>query len=113
MKTVQTGDIVIVDFPGAQGIKRCPALVLSTALYHQYRPDVIIGVITSQVQNATLPTDYILKDWSAAGLHQPSAFRAFLATLPAATTTRIGHCSAEDWRGIVTCLQKALPLSES
>ncbi len=111
MTSLQMGDLVVIDFPGVQGIKRRPAIVISTALYHQYRPDVSVGVITSQVQHATLPTDYILKDWGKAGLHQPSAFRTFLATLPATSATRIGHCSPQDWQGIVACLQKALPLS--
>lgn len=41
-------DIVTVDFPGAMGIKRRPAVVLSSKTYHSNRPDVIIGLITSQ-----------------------------------------------------------------
>ncbi len=109
MNTFQAGDIVIVNFPGAQGMKRRPAIVLSTSLYHQHRPDIIIGVATSQTQNATAPTDYIIKNWKDAGLRQPSAFRTFLVTLPAESALRIGRCSPEDWQGIVTCVKKALP----
>jgi len=105
---LQAGDIVTLDFPGADGIKRRPAVVVSSATYHQHRPDVIVGIVTSQVQQAVAPTDYVLQDWSAAGLHRASAFRAFLATLPAVTATRIGHCSARDWQGILDCLRKAI-----
>jgi mRNA interferase MazF len=50
---LQPGDIVTIDFPGVKGIKRRPAIVVSTALYHRHRPDVIVGIVTSQVEQAT------------------------------------------------------------
>jgi mRNA-degrading endonuclease toxin of MazEF toxin-antitoxin module len=46
------GDIVTVDFPGVRGIKRRPAVVVSTKDYHNHRPDVIVGLLTSQTQDA-------------------------------------------------------------
>ena len=108
MSTLQTGDTVTIDFPGVKGVKRRPAVVVSSSMYHQHRPDVIVGIVTSQIQKATTPTDYLLKDWAEAGLRRPSAFRTFLATLPATTATRIGHCSEQDWQGVVDCLGKAI-----
>jgi hypothetical protein len=33
------GDVVTVDFVGAIGTKRRPAVVVSSGLYHQHRPD--------------------------------------------------------------------------
>ena len=80
---VKPGDVVTVDFPGALGVKRRPAVVASTQTYHATRPDVVLGLLTSQTAGATGPTDYILQDWSIAGIHSPSAFWALLATLPA------------------------------
>jgi mRNA interferase MazF len=104
-----TGDIVVVDFPGAQGVKRRPAIVISSAAYHQSRPDMIIGVITSQMKDATGPTDHILVDWRAAGLHRPSAFRAYLVTLSKnAVSAGIGRPTPSDWQEIVTCVQAAI-----
>jgi mRNA interferase MazF len=35
------GDVVTVDFLGATGPKRRPAVVVSSALYHQHRPDLV------------------------------------------------------------------------
>ena len=35
------GDLVSVDFPGVTGVKRCPAVILSSATYHDIRPDII------------------------------------------------------------------------
>ena len=95
---VKPGDIVTVDFPGVTGIKRRPAVVVSTDTYHRTRPDAILGLLTSQVGAATGPTDYVLQDWQTAGLHSPSASRAFLATLPATSLTTISVRSglAED-----------------
>lgn len=99
------GDVVTVDFPG---VKRRPAVVVSTADYQRYRPDVILGIITSQVADAVTPMDYVLQDWAAAGLHRVSAFRAFLMTTSAVSVRQIGRCSVRDWQAIQSCLAKAV-----
>jgi mRNA interferase MazF len=72
---MKAGTVVIANFSGATGIKRRPALVISTALYQAERPDVILTIITSQVTKSHAKTDYILQDWLVAGLTQPSAVR--------------------------------------
>jgi len=105
------GDVVTVDFPGAMGIKRRPAVVVSTAVYHSARPDVILGLLTSQAAKASSPTDYLLQDWAAAGLRSPSAFRAFLATLPARSIVIIGKLSDRDWQEVQTRLRTALAVT--
>jgi mRNA interferase MazF len=79
---LQPGDIVTIDFPGVKGIKRRPAIVVSTALYHRHRPDVIVGIVTSQVEQAV--------------------------TLPITEATVIGHCSERDWQGVLDCLRKVI-----
>lgn len=108
------GDVVVLDFPGVQGIKRRPAVILSSDLYHANRPDVIIGLITSQTSSAVGPTDYTLVDWAAAGLRLPSAFRAFLVTLPVPPeTARIGRLSDADWQEVQTRVQAAVAACQS
>ena len=103
------GDIVVVDFPGAQGTKRRPAIVVSSDDYHRTRPDVIIGLITSQLPGKPGPTDHILGDWQRANLNKPSAFRAYLVTLPRkAVSASIGRPSPADWASIVACMRQAL-----
>jgi mRNA interferase MazF len=108
MSDFRAGDIVTIDFPGAMGTKRRPAIIVSSSVYHRHRPDIIVGVVTSQVHHATTPTDYLLQDWSNSGLHRPSAFRTFLATLPASAATLIGHFSKRDWLGVQRCLNTAI-----
>lgn len=56
------GDVIVADFPGVTGVKRRPAVLLSLDAYHAARPDVIIGLITSQTTTAASSTDYVLRD---------------------------------------------------
>lgn len=103
------GDIVWMDFPGAVVTKRRPAVVLSSAQYHTARPDVIVGLLTSQVAKATAVTDHVLRDWSGAGLRVPSAFRAFLVTVPqSAIVQQVGYLSDPDWQTVRNCVRTAL-----
>jgi mRNA interferase MazF len=101
------GDVVTVDFIGATGPKRRPAVVVSSPLYHQHRPDLVLGVLTSQVSRATTPLDYVLEDWAHASLRQPSAFRAYFGMATPGAVRVIGHLSARDWQGVQTCLMHA------
>lgn len=114
MNLFNPGDIVAVNFPGVTGIKRRPAVILSSSVYHAARPDVIVGLITSQTAAAIGPTDYLLQDWAQAGLRVPSAFRSFLVTLPPSTNpVLVGHLSARDWQGVRERVKVALaPLDD-
>jgi hypothetical protein len=100
--------VVTFEFSGALGLKRRPAILVSSPTYHTIRPDVVLGLLTSQIVSATGPTDYTLRDWSAAGLHNESAFRAFFATLPATSVSVLGHLSGRDWEGDQARLRIAL-----
>ena len=92
------GDVVVAEFPGVTGSKRRPAAVLSSSAYHSARPDVILGLITSKVAAALGPTDYELADWQAVNLRVPSAFRAFISTVPrSSVSATIGRLSENDW----------------
>ena len=93
----QPGDIVLYNFPGATGVKRRPSVVVSSDLYHAHRPDVILGVVTTNIAAATGPFDCPLQDWAACGLHAPNGFRAYLVmALPSAARV-IGRLSTRDW----------------
>jgi mRNA interferase MazF len=102
------GDVVTVDFPGITGVKRRPAVVLSSAVYHANRPDVIVGLISSQTKGLGV-TDYVLQDWKAAGLRVASVFRSFIVTLPpSANLVVIGQLSERDWQDVRACIKVAL-----
>ncbi len=109
MATLKPGDVVVADFPGVTGVKRRPAVVVSTENYHTFRPDTILGAITTNLAAATAPTDHSLIDWIGAGLRQQSAFRAFLMTLPQKEILAvIGHLSDADWAAVQGCLRRAI-----
>jgi len=105
-------DVVWIAFPGVVQTKRRPAVVLSSSTYHSNRPDIIIGLITSQTSKSTSPTDYIIQDWQGAGLRVPSAFRAFIVTLPrSAVVSTMGTLSPKDWNDVVSRVKLAMELN--
>ena len=108
---LNAGDVVLLDFPGVKQTKRRPAVVLSSPFYHHQRPDVIVGLITSQVDAATSATDYLLRDWAQARLGQRSAFRSFLVTLPRlAIKRKIGKLSDRDRQSVLQRIQRVFGL---
>jgi mRNA-degrading endonuclease toxin of MazEF toxin-antitoxin module len=106
--TLKPGDVVIAWTRGALAAKRRPTVVVSTDLYGAHHPDVIVALVTSQLRQATTPTDHVLQDWAAAGLHSPSAVRAYLETVVANNTVRIGRLSDRDWQEVQARLRLAL-----
>jgi mRNA interferase MazF len=106
--TINSGDIVTVDFPGVTGVKRRPAVVISSTTYHSQRPDIIVGLITTQTK-VMGETDYALQDWALAGLRTACIFRSFIVTLPpSANFVVIGHLSERDWQKVKACVKVAL-----
>ena len=82
------GDVVVLDFPGVTGVKRRPTVVLSSAVYHTSRPDVVVGLITSQTI-ALGPTDYLFAGlgagWLAGSLSLSEFFRDAASLHPSCT----------------------------
>ena len=58
----EPGDVVVTAFPGAELIKRRPAVILSSERYNASRPDVMLGIITSDLESATTELDCVLRD---------------------------------------------------
>ncbi len=109
--SIRPGDVIVVEFVGARETKRRPTVVVSSALYHEHRPDVILAVLTSRLDAAAAPTDYALRDWAEAGLTRPSAFRAYLNTYPVSATRIVGHLTARDWQEVQARLALALAVT--
>ena len=106
------GDVVWIEFPGVVQTKRRPAVILSSSTYHAARPDIIVGLVTSQTSKSTSPTDHMIQDWQSAGLRVPSAFRAFIVTLPrTAVISTMGTLTKSDWNAVVARVKSALELN--
>jgi mRNA interferase MazF len=105
------GDVVLCYFQGAEGKKWRPSVVVSTDLFHAHSPDVAAAELTSKITKAHLPTDYVLQDWKSAGLHQPSAFRAYFNMELQSKLVRIGRVSNRDWLEIQARLRVGLAIT--
>ena len=111
--TFQRGDVLLVPFPFSDlsTTKTRPAVVVSTAAYHNTEPDLLLAAVTSQVAKATGPFDYVLAQWQAAGLRLPSALKPVLFTLdPARVLHRVGTLTPTDLAQIDQRLRLALGL---
>ena len=109
MDPLKFADVIIADFPRVTGIKRRPAVVISTAGYHTTVGDVILGAVTTNLTIATTPTDHVIANWTEAGLRRPSAFRCFLVTLPQSKIlAAIGSLSSAAWQKVQACIRKAI-----
>ena len=109
----QRGDVLPVPFPYADlsSAKNRPAVVVSSDLFHQTEPDIIIAAITSQIDHQHGQTDTRLKDWRSAGLLKPSLVKASLATLePSMVWHRLGKLSKVDLEELNRKLAAALGL---
>src|SRR5438094_9250761 len=97
------GDVVVIDFPGVIGVKRRPTVVVSSPRYHASRPDIVVGLITSQT-TALGPTDYVWQDSAQAGSRVPSVFRSLFRTLPPLTHPVLaGHLPDRRCQGVGAC----------
>jgi mRNA interferase MazF len=105
------GDVVVCYFLGAEGRKWRPGVVVSTDLYHASCPDVVIGELTTQLAKASTPTDYVLLDWAAAGLHKPSAFRVYFSMDVGRSVRVIGQLSDRDWQEVMARLRLGLAVT--
>jgi mRNA interferase MazF len=60
----QRGGVLLVLFPlsDLSATKVRPAVVVSSALYHSTKPDLLLAALTSKVATATGPYDDVLED---------------------------------------------------
>jgi mRNA interferase MazF len=94
---LKPGELVVAMLPGAVETKVRPAVIIASETYLSERPDVIVGILTTKIPSPLASTDYLLRDWQAAGLRAKSCFRAYILTLHRSNVTVIGHLSNEDW----------------
>lgn len=78
------GDLVLVPFPFTDqtGIKRRPAIVVSSDAYHRERPDVVLMAVTSQLlRPAGAVGEVLITEWQEAGLPKASLIKPVLTTI--------------------------------
>jgi len=108
---LRPGGVVVALLPGARVTKARPAVVVSTQFYHRERPDVVVGILTTQIPEALCLTDYALLDWQPAGLRAASCFRLYLITVQRTEVAVIGRLSSRDWAQVQVRLARGLAVA--
>ena len=82
MTEYRRGDVVLVGFVFSDegGVKRRPAVVVSSDAYHQGRQEAIIAAITSRTDRI-LVGDHLISDCREAGLLFPSVATGIIRTI--------------------------------
>ena len=104
---MKPGDVVVGVLEGAVETKVRPAIVIASTVYLAERPDVLVGILTTQPPKPPASTDYRLQDWHTAGLRAESYFRAYVLTVHRSELTIIGHLSDRDWNNVKACVGNA------
>ena len=109
------GMVVNMDLPrldAAGSWKERPALIVSTEDFHRTRPgDLFVALITHRLWKYHGSTDYLLQDWQAAGLTQPSVVRSSLYLLLCSDVKSVrGSLTSRDLQEVEASLRRALGL---
>jgi len=105
------GDVVLVPFPftDQSGIKKRPAVIVSSAEYQAQWRDLVIMAITSQIRLRPAFGEFTVAEWRKAGLIAPSAVKPVLATIEKRLVLRkLGRLQPPDVRSLRTSLEQIL-----
>ena len=105
------GDVLLVPYPftDQSGSKQRPAVVLSSNVYNQVHPDVILAPVTSQVLRAPDEADVV--DWHSAGLLKPSVVKPILSSFDARLVRRkLGALAVSDLAQVRALFARVLDL---
>ena len=112
----QRGDIVLIPFPftNLAATKTRPAVVVRSTAYHAVRTELLLAYVSSQMNKATPPIDYFLKDWKQAGLPKPSFVRPKIAAIePTLVVHQVGQLSVQDLAELDRRIRLAVALTAS
>jgi mRNA interferase MazF len=105
------GDVVLVPFPftDQSGIKKRPALVVSSQPYQDKRRDLVIVAITSQLRPRLGFGEFLVADWKGAGLLKPSVVKPVFATIEKRLVIRtLGQVTVADRQALTSALRTVL-----
>lgn len=95
------GDVVLVPFPftDQSGLKKRPAVVVSSAEYQARRVDLLIMAVTSQIRPRSAFGESPISEWRKAGLLAPSLIKPVIATIDRRLVVkRLGRLQPADLR---------------
>ena len=108
---LEPGDVILLSYPFGQGagVRKRPALVVSSSVFNQETGELVIAQITSRVSVPARAGDYAIMYWREAKLPRPALVRARLATLASSLVLRrLGSLSEADYQGALAALRAQL-----
>ncbi len=100
------GAILLARLPNVEG-----TLLLSGEAYNRSGSDLIVALITSNIGSPSKPGDYLVRQWSEAGLLRSSRIRARVSTIHRAKVVGVlGHVSETDLRAYEAGFESAMEL---
>ncbi|MCL0078595.1 type II toxin-antitoxin system PemK/MazF family toxin [Dehalococcoidia bacterium] len=112
MTEYSRGDVVLVTFvfTDETGVRRRPAVIISSDTYHQGREETIIAAITSRIDRV-LVGDHLIRGWREAGLLFPSVATSIIRTIKRAMIIqKLGAMPGADMEAIDSSLRLSLRL---
>ena len=96
--TYSHGDVIYVPFMFTDKpvVKNRPALIVSSAEYHESRREIVIAAITSRIRDPLFVGDHVIDDWRDCGLAAPSVVTCILWTVKSAMIRRKLGAMPED-----------------
>ncbi len=112
MTACSRGDVVLVNFVFADesGIKRRPAVIISSDAYHSGRDEAVISAITSRTDRV-LVGDHLIAEWQSAGLLFPSVATGIVRAIKRSVIDRkLGSVAPPDMAAVERNLRMMLEL---
>jgi mRNA interferase MazF len=114
MTTYSFGDVLLVPFPFTDQTttKKRPTIVISSNIYNQEKPDIILIAVTSQVGSQLQLGEMFISEWAKAGLIKPSVIKPIITTLEKPLVLKkLGKLETLDIQTLENSLQQIIKLS--
>ncbi len=108
---ISPGDVILLSYPFGEGagVRKRPALVISSSVFNRETGELVVAQITSRVSAPARAGDYAIAEWREAKLPRPALVRARLATLARSLVLRrLGSLSEADYQGALAALKAQL-----
>jgi mRNA interferase MazF len=105
------GNVVLVPFPftNLAAFKQRPAVAVSSRIYNDAKPDIVIMPVTSQLRSVSSLGEVSIDEWRQANLLKPSAIKPVFATLEQRLVLRsLGNLQAQDQVALRTAIAAVL-----
>lgn len=116
MTTYSFGDVLLVPFPFTDQTttKKRPTVIISSDVYNQEKPDIILIAVTSQVKIPLQFGEILITEWSKAGLIKSSVIKPIITTLEKTIVIKkLGKLEIVDIQILQNSLQQIIKYSDT